>query len=120
MGVAAAERGAGIHRRTGDALALKLRRHVFGMGDGHAERQRACLRVRPPLPQRVAGTRQRGEFVGELFRFEAPVAPRDLAIIDGLVVDAVIVEGREQLRFDPGKQVAREHQVVVAQERMSD
>ena len=46
---------------------------------------------------------------------EAAVAPGDLLVVHGLVVDAVIDEGAQQAQFDPIEQAAGVDQVVVAQ-----
>jgi hypothetical protein len=113
--VAAAEARAAVHGGGRDAFALELVGHVLGVADRHAEGQRALLGAAAPLFQRVPGAGEGGQFVRELFRVEAAVAPGDLAVVDRLVPDAVVVERREQPGLDPGEQVAGEHEVVVAQ-----
>ena len=67
------------------------------------------------MPQRVSGAALGGELVAQRLRVETPVAPRDLPVVDGLVIDAEVVEGAEQYEFDAVEQVSAVDQVVVAQ-----
>jgi len=106
--------GTAVHGGGCDAFALELLGHVLGVPDRHAEGQRALLGALAPLLQRVPRAGEGGQLVRELFRVEAAVAPGDLAVVDRLVPDAVVVEGREQPGLDPGEKVAGEHEVVVA------
>jgi hypothetical protein len=113
--VAAAQGRATVYGRGRDTVALELVGHVLGVADRHAEGEGALLGAAAPLLQRVPRAGEGGQFVRELFRVEAAVAPGDLAVVDRLVPDAVVVERSEQSGLDPGEQVAGEHEVVVAQ-----
>ena len=58
-----------------------------------------------------------GQFVGELFWVKAPVPPRKLLVVNRLVENPVVVEGRKEPAFYAGKQVADIDQIVVAQRK---
>jgi len=67
------------------------------------------------MPQRVSGAALGGKLVAQRLRVETPISPGDLPVIDGLVIDAEVVEGAEQPEFDTVEQMPAVDQVVVAQ-----
>ena len=111
---AARQGRASVDRGGFDVVELKLPGHEFGVADGDAEGEGALLGALAPLLERMAGAGEGGELVGQPFRVETAVAPRDFAVVHRLVPDAVVVEGCEQCGFDSREQVAGEDQVVVA------
>ena len=89
--------------------------HVLRVSDRDAEGERALLRPLPPLCEHVFGALLRCQATRQFVDVEAPISPGDLAVIDGGVEDAVVVERRQQLGSDALEERAGEDQVTVAQ-----